>query len=69
LQVIEAVRERIQAIAELEPMYQGQVIDAYSASLRVTFMGMAIVAVAAFLTVIPIKLPRLGRRITIVDME
>lgn len=67
--MIEAVRERIQAIAELPPMYQAQVIDAYSASLRVTFIGMAVVALAAFLTVIPIKLPKLGKRIIIMDME
>ncbi|KAH7411107.1 major facilitator superfamily transporter [Cadophora sp. MPI-SDFR-AT-0126] len=60
--VIQQVRKSVRAIADLEPMYREQVIDAYAASLRATFVMSAVLSVAAFCMVVPLKLPRLGQR-------
>ncbi|KAH6723161.1 major facilitator superfamily transporter [Leptodontidium sp. MPI-SDFR-AT-0119] len=61
-EVIQKVRKSVRAIATLKPMYREQVIDAYAASLRATFVMSAVLSVAAFCMVIPLKLPRLGQR-------
>ncbi|KAG4440656.1 hypothetical protein IFR05_003854 [Cadophora sp. M221] len=61
-EVIQKVRKSVRAIANLEPMYREQVIDAYAASLRATFIMAAVLSVAAFCMVVPLKLPRLGQR-------
>jgi hypothetical protein len=61
-QVIQQVRKSVQAIQKLEPMYREQVIDAYAASLRATFMMAAALSVVTLLTTVPLKLPRLGQR-------
>ncbi|KAF4631905.1 hypothetical protein G7Y89_g6226 [Cudoniella acicularis] len=60
--VIEEVRKSVRAIPNLEPVYREQVIDAYSSSLRATFMMSAALSVIAILLTIPLKLPRLGQR-------
>lgn len=61
-QVIEEVRKSVQAIGELPPLYREQVIEAYALSLRDTFIMTAVLALITVLTIIPIKLPRLGQR-------
>lgn len=61
-QVIREVRGSIEAIAKLGPHYRKQVIAAYSASLRATFIGTAGVGLFALLLVLPIRMPRLGKR-------
>jgi hypothetical protein len=43
-------------------MYREQVIDAYAASLRATFMMAAVLSVVTLVTTVPLKLPRLGQR-------
>ncbi|PVH82120.1 MFS general substrate transporter [Cadophora sp. DSE1049] len=60
--VIQQVRKSVRAITDLEPMYREQVIDAYAASLRATFIMSAVLSVAAFCMVVPLKIPRLGQR-------
>ncbi|KAL2070775.1 hypothetical protein VTL71DRAFT_13801 [Oculimacula yallundae] len=60
--VILKVRKSVTAIANLEPMYREQVIDAYAASLRATFVMSAVLSILAFCMVVPLKLPRLGQR-------
>ncbi|CZT45364.1 related to multidrug resistance protein fnx1 [Rhynchosporium secalis] len=60
--VIQKVRKSVLAIANLDPIYREQVIDAYAASLRATFIMAAVLSVVAFCMVIPLKIPRLGQR-------
>ena len=43
-------------------MYREQVIDAYAASLRATFMMAAMLSVVTLVMTVPLKLPRLGQR-------
>ncbi|KAH7355062.1 major facilitator superfamily transporter [Rhexocercosporidium sp. MPI-PUGE-AT-0058] len=61
-EVIQKVRKSVRAIANLEPMYREQVIDAYAASLRATFVMSAVLSLVAFCMIVPLKLPRLGQR-------
>lgn len=60
--VIEQVRGSVEAIHKLEPLYREQVIEAYAASLRATFIMAAVLSVVTFLMTVPLKLPRLGQR-------
>jgi hypothetical protein len=46
----------------LDPIAQEQVIDAYSTSLRITFILAAALALVSLLITIPLKVPRLGQR-------
>jgi hypothetical protein len=60
--IVLEVRKSIQAIADLPPHYRTQVIDAYAASLRLTFIVTAVLALISIVTVIGIMVPRLGKR-------
>ncbi|KUJ16169.1 MFS general substrate transporter [Mollisia scopiformis] len=60
--IIRQVRESVQAISGLEPVAREQVINAYSASLRATFILAAVLGAVAVLITIPLKVPRLGYR-------
>ncbi len=61
-EVIERVRESVEAVAKLEQPYREQVIQSYEAALRLTFVFCALVAVVSFLLIVPVKLPRLPAR-------
>lgn len=61
--VINEVRKSIQAIAKLPEPYQEQVVDAYAASLRLTFLVTALLALVSVVIIAPIRIPRLGKRI------
>lgn len=60
--VILLARKSVQAIANLDPMHQQQVIEAYAAALRVTFFSAAIWGAIMFMMHIRIRLPRLGTK-------
>lgn len=60
--VISRVRKSVEEVVKLEPPYQDQVRQSYEAALRLTFMTCAVIATASVLTILPIKLPRLGRK-------
>jgi len=61
-QVIARVRQSVEAIRELDPVYQEQVIQSYEAAIRLTFMCCSVVAAFSVLLAVPMKLPRLGAR-------
>ncbi|KAK2627687.1 hypothetical protein QTJ16_002333 [Diplocarpon rosae] len=60
--VIQRVRKSVRAIASLEPPYKNQVIDAYAASLRATFIMAALLSIVLVLVIAPLRLPRLAQR-------
>ncbi|KAI9783518.1 MAG: hypothetical protein M1839_003688 [Geoglossum umbratile] len=60
--VISKVRKSVEAIAHLSEHYQRQVIDAYSASLRLAFVSAAVTAAIAMLLVLSVNVPRLSNR-------
>ncbi|KAG0652500.1 putative transporter [Hyphodiscus hymeniophilus] len=60
--VILEVRTSVQAIHKLEPVYREQVIDAYAASLRATFIMAAVLSAVTVLITVRLRLPRLGQR-------
>jgi hypothetical protein len=60
--VVNDVRKSIQAIADLPEHYRLQVIDAYAASLRLTFMLTAVLALIGVVIIVGIQVPRLGKR-------
>lgn len=62
MQIIQKVLKSVKAIANLEQPYKEQVIDAYAASLRITFLTAAIFAVVTLAVVVPLRLPKLGQR-------
>lgn len=59
-EVIARVRRSVEEVLKLPAPYQDQVRDSYEAALRLTFMTCAFFALVSVLTVLPIKLPRLG---------
>ncbi|KFY37172.1 hypothetical protein V495_07299 [Pseudogymnoascus sp. VKM F-4514 (FW-929)] len=61
-EVIRKVRGSIEAIAGLDKHYRDQVIAAYSASLRATFIAAGGVGLITLILVLPIRMPRLGKR-------
>ncbi|KFY76914.1 hypothetical protein V499_03605 [Pseudogymnoascus sp. VKM F-103] len=61
-EVIRKVRGSIEAIVDLDLHYRDQVVAAYSASLRATFVAAAGVGLITLLLVLPIRMPRLGKR-------
>jgi MFS family permease len=61
-EVISRVRRSVEAVADLEPPYQQQVIASYEAALRLTFIVCTGFALVSIVLVAPIKLPRLGVR-------
>ncbi|KAF2747843.1 MFS general substrate transporter [Sporormia fimetaria CBS 119925] len=62
VKIIERVRKSVQAIKELEPVQQSQVIEAYTRSLRVTFISAIGVFVVVVLLLIPIRFPNLKKQ-------
>ncbi|PNS19221.1 hypothetical protein CAC42_2398 [Sphaceloma murrayae] len=60
--VIELVRSSVKAIKLLEGPQQGQVIDAYAISLRVTFTVAVVASLALCALLLPIGLPKLKAR-------
>jgi hypothetical protein len=60
--VVVEVRQSIKAIARLPLHYRVQVIDAYAASIRVTFLATTGLALLSVLLVVWIRVPRLGKR-------
>ncbi|AEO70860.1 uncharacterized protein THITE_156571 [Thermothielavioides terrestris NRRL 8126] len=42
--------------------YRAQVVSSYEVALRVTFLGCAVLAVVSWLLVLPVRLPRLGKK-------
>jgi hypothetical protein len=60
--IVLEVRKNIQAIAHLPPQYRTQVIDAYAASLRLTFIVTAVLALISMVVIMGIKVPRLKKR-------
>lgn len=58
-EVIERVRESVEAVAKLEQPYREQVIQSYEAALRLTFVFCVLIAIVSFLLTLPVKLPRL----------
>ncbi|RAL14079.1 putative MFS multidrug transporter [Aspergillus homomorphus CBS 101889] len=61
-EVILLVRKSVQAIAQLDPFSQHQVIGAYAAALRVTFFSAAVWAALMLLLHFRVRLPRLGNK-------
>ncbi|KAF8850921.1 MFS general substrate transporter [Acephala macrosclerotiorum] len=60
--IIRRVRESVQAIIDIDPVARQQVINAYSASLRATFILAAVLAIITVLITIPLKVPGLGHK-------
>lgn len=60
--VIEAVRRSVEAVARLDGPVREQVVRAYEASIRLTFLCTVGGALLALALVVPIRLPRLGTR-------
>ncbi|KAJ4417352.1 hypothetical protein N0V82_006216 [Gnomoniopsis sp. IMI 355080] len=61
-EVVEKVRESVEAVAKLTGLLQEQVIMSYEAAVRTTFMCCVLVAIVCGLILVPVKLPRLGSR-------
>lgn len=57
--IIRTVRESVEAIRHLDPEHKSQVIAAYNASLRVTFVTIIAVAIIPGILIWPLKIPRL----------
>jgi hypothetical protein len=60
--VIGLVRSKVEAVRELEGVAKAQVIRSYEAALRLTFLCCTVLAVVNVLLIVPVKVPRLGRR-------
>ncbi|POS75764.1 major facilitator superfamily transporter [Diaporthe helianthi] len=61
-EVIEKVRESIEAIGKMKGLIQEQVVTSYEASIRAAFLFCIILAIAGLVLLLPIRLPRLGER-------
>lgn len=61
-EVVEKVRESVEAVAKLTGLLQEQVIMSYESAVRTAFMCCVLLAVVSGLILIPVKLPRLGSR-------
>lgn len=61
-EVIERVRESIEAIGKMRGLIQEQVVMSYEAAIRAAFLSCIILAVASLVLLLPIRLPRLGER-------
>jgi len=61
--VVGLVRKSVEAIRELPAGYREQVVQSYEAALRVTFLSCSVLAVVSLLLVLPVRLPRLGKRL------
>ncbi|KZZ90452.1 multidrug resistance protein fnx1 [Moelleriella libera RCEF 2490] len=60
--VVEKVRSSVEAVVLLEQPYRDQVIEAYEASLRITFASLVLVAAASLALVSPIKMAKLSAK-------
>lgn len=60
--VVARVRKSVEVIRELPLEYQEPVVQSYEAALRVTFLCCSVLALVGFLLILPVKMPRLGRR-------
>ncbi|KAL2831880.1 major facilitator superfamily-domain-containing protein [Aspergillus pseudoustus] len=60
--VIQLVRKSVQAIADLDPLRQSQVIASYGAALRLTFLSAALWSALMLVLHIGVRLPRLGHK-------
>lgn len=60
--VVARVRKSVEVIRELPLEYQGSVVQSYEAALRVTFLFCAVLATVSFFLIVPVRLPRLGKR-------
>lgn len=58
--VIAQARRSVQMIAELDQPYQDQVVESYSAALRLAFGSCIVMAIISAFLIVRIKLPRLG---------
>lgn len=61
-EVVERVRESIEAIGKMRGLVQEQVVRSYEASIRVNFLTCIIIAIVSLVLLLPIRLPRLGER-------
>lgn len=61
-EVVERVRESVEAVAKLSGLLQEQVVMSYEAAVRTTFMCCVVIAIVSGLLLVPVKLPRLGSR-------
>lgn len=61
-EVVEKVRESVEAVAKLSGLLQEQVVMSYEAAVRTTFMCCVVLAIVSGLLLAPVKLPRLGSR-------
>ncbi|KAF2813177.1 MFS general substrate transporter [Mytilinidion resinicola] len=61
-EIIWKVRKSVRALLDLDQQHQHQVIDAYSRSLRVTFISSIVLFLIVNALALPVKLPRLGRK-------
>lgn len=61
-EVVEKVRESVEAVAKLTGLLQEQVVMSYEAAVRTTFMCCVLIAIVSGLLLVPVKLPRLGSR-------
>lgn len=61
--VVGLVRKSVEAIRELPVEYREQVVQSYEAALRVTFLSCSALAVVSLLLILPVRLPRLGKRL------
>lgn len=61
-EVIERVRESVEAIGNLRGLVLEQVVRSYEASIRAAFLSCIIIALGSLMLLLPIRLPRLGER-------
>ncbi|KAL2196791.1 hypothetical protein P885DRAFT_37350 [Corynascus similis CBS 632.67] len=60
--VVAKVRKSVEAIRDLPVEYRESVVRSYEAALRVTFGCCIVLALVGLLLIVPIRLPRLGKR-------
>lgn len=60
--IVEEVRRSVEAIRILDPPYRDQVVGAYASALRVCFLCCVGLALLNWAVMVPVRLPRLGRR-------
>ena len=61
-EIIMKVRKSVTAIQTLDPKHRAQVITAYAAALRITFVSGIIFAILTVILILPIRLPRLQKK-------
>ena len=61
-EIIMKVRKSVRAIQTLDPKHRAQVITAYAAALRITFVSGIIFAILIVVLILPIRLPRLQKK-------